>query len=64
VTDQSTTEANDIAPSTSGRRDPSLAAPVATRAGWTDLMFAPSTPRDCLRLTPSRGSATATRARP
>jgi len=37
VTDQSTTEANDIAPSTSGRRDPSLAAPVATRAGWTDL---------------------------
>jgi len=37
VTDQSTTEANDIAPSTSGRRNPSLAAPVATRAGWTDL---------------------------
>jgi transketolase len=37
VTDQSTTEANDIAPGTSGRRDPSLAAPVATRAGWTDL---------------------------
>ena len=37
MTDQSTTEANDIAPSTSGRRDPSLAAPVATRAGWTDL---------------------------
>ena len=37
MTDQSTTEANDIAPSTSGGRDPSLAAPVATRAGWTDL---------------------------
>ncbi|HZW45443.1 MAG TPA: transketolase [Dermatophilaceae bacterium] len=37
MTDQSTTEANDIAPSTSGRRNPSLAAPVATRAGWTDL---------------------------
>jgi len=37
VTDQSTTEANNIASGTSGRRDPSLAAPVATRAGWTDL---------------------------
>jgi len=37
VTDQSTTEAHDIAPGTSGSRDPSLAAPVATRAGWTDL---------------------------
>ena len=37
MTDQSTTEAHDIAPGTSGSRDPSLAAPVATRAGWTDL---------------------------
>jgi len=37
VTDHSTTEAHDIAPSPSLRRDPSLAAPVATRAGWTDL---------------------------
>ncbi|MHB8299830.1 MAG: transketolase family protein, partial [Dermatophilaceae bacterium] len=37
MTDQSTTEANDIARSTSGSRDPSLATPVATRAGWTDL---------------------------
>jgi transketolase len=37
VTDQSTTEANEPASGTSGRRDPSLAAPVATRAGWTDL---------------------------
>ncbi|HEY8654908.1 MAG TPA: transketolase [Dermatophilaceae bacterium] len=26
-----------MAPGTSGSRDPSLAAPVATRAGWTDL---------------------------
>ena len=37
MTDHSTTEAHDIAPSPSLRRDPSLAAPVATRAGWTDL---------------------------
>ncbi|MHB8273541.1 MAG: transketolase [Dermatophilaceae bacterium] len=37
MTDQRTTEANDIARSTSGSRDPSLATPVATRAGWTDL---------------------------
>ena len=37
MTDQSTTEANTIASGTSARRDPSLAAPVATRAGWTEL---------------------------
>ena len=37
MTDHSSTEAHDIAPSPSLRRDPSLAAPVATRAGWTDL---------------------------
>ncbi|NMM34766.1 MAG: transketolase [Phycicoccus sp.] len=37
MTDQSTTEANEPARGTRGRRDPSLAAPVATRAGWTDL---------------------------
>jgi transketolase len=37
VTPQSTTEADDFALSTKGSRDASLAAPVATRAGWTDL---------------------------
>ena len=37
MTPQSTTEADDFALSTKGSRDASLAAPVATRAGWTDL---------------------------
>src|SRR5512141_2338768 len=37
VTNQSTTEVDDIARSTSGSRDPSLAPPVATRAGWSEL---------------------------
>jgi len=37
VTPQSTTEADDFALSTKRSRDASLAAPVATRAGWTDL---------------------------
>ena len=37
MTPQSTTEADDFALSTKRSRDASLAAPVATRAGWTDL---------------------------
>ena len=37
MTDQRTTETNDTARGTSRHRDASLAAPVATRAGWTDL---------------------------
>ena len=37
MTDQSATEATDVHTSTHRRRDASLSAPVATRAGWTDL---------------------------